>query len=264
LAPALAAASLALAGCAATMPGAPPAAKIAAPLPEPEPEPTFQDHLDRLGVPLDLPQKGRALVVNIPAFEVIGFRDGKPDFRSRVIVGTKRDQTPILSTETYVVRFRPTWRPTPEMVQRGEYEDRRWPAGPKNPLGLAAVRFEPGLLIYFHDTNRKKLFDREMRALSHGCIRTEKWDELISWILDMPLEDVHAKANGSRTVDEEAPPIPVIIGYYLTFPAADGSARTYEDVYGFGRSLGPVESGPVYEPAPERPVDYLRISGTQL
>ncbi|MFW5832978.1 MAG: hypothetical protein ACOCYE_02630, partial [Pseudomonadota bacterium] len=59
----------------------------------PPPPPGFQAHLDRLDVPLDLPTAGKAIVVNVPAFELIAFEDGEPVLRSRVIsvrLGTRR------------------------------------------------------------------------------------------------------------------------------------------------------------------------------
>ena len=199
----------------------------------------FQRHLDRLGVPFQVPSAGKAILVNVPAFELVAFTDGEPVLRSRVIVGTPWHPTPLIDTYTTSVRFRPTWRPTPSMVRSGEYEDRVWPPGRKNPLGLAAVRLEPGLLVYLHDTNRRQLFEREDRALSHGCIRVQRWDALIAWLLDMPLDQVHRLANGRRTLDVPAPEVPVHIRYLTTFPDDAGEPVQYPDVYGRGeRVLG--------------------------
>ena len=109
--------------------------------------PRFQAALDALGVPLSLPPSGKAIVVNIPAFELIAFENAEPVLRSRVIVGTPWHRTPVMTTHTTSVRFRPTWRPTPSMIASGEYRDRVWPPGPNNPLGHAAARLEEGLLV---------------------------------------------------------------------------------------------------------------------
>lgn len=178
------------------------------------------------------PAEGKAILVNVPAFELVAFEDGAPVLRSRVIVGSRRNPTPLLDTYTTVVRFRPSWRPTPSMVQSGEYPDRRWPPGRKNPLGLAAIRLEPGLLVYLHDTNRRSLFEREDRALSHGCIRVQRWDALIAWLAGIDLATVHRHAEGRRTFDMEVAPVPVMIRYYTTFPADDGTVHVHDDVYG--------------------------------
>ena len=194
----------------------------------------FQRYLDGHGINYQVPRTGKAILVNIPAFELIAFEDGEPAFRSPVIVGSTRNPTPRLETYVSAVRFRPTWRPTPSMIASGEYRDRVWPPGRRNPLGLAAIRLEPGLLVYLHDTNRRNLFDRPFRALSHGCIRVKKWDTLAAWVLGTSLDEVHANANGRRTFDAPAPPIPVKLGYFTRFPDDDGLLIVHDDVYGLG------------------------------
>jgi murein L,D-transpeptidase YcbB/YkuD len=191
----------------------------------------FQQSLDRYGVPLSVPQSGKAIVVNVPAFQLIAFEDGNPVMRSRIIVGTPWNRTPLIETYVTAVRIRPTWRPTPAMIASGEYVDRRWPAGRKNPLGLVAIRLEPGLLVYLHDTNRRGLFDKPMRALSHGCIRVQQWDDLAAWILDVDHETIHRWANGKRTFDVPTPNIPVLITYLTAFPDGDDRLELFEDIY---------------------------------
>jgi murein L,D-transpeptidase YcbB/YkuD len=203
----------------------------------PASEPSFADRLERAGVPLDLPDDGKAILVNIPAFELIAFEDAEPVFESRVIVGTPDNPTPVLATTTAAVRFRPTWRPTPAMIASGEYEDRVWPPGENNPLGLAAIRFESGILVYLHDTNRPALFDQERRALSHGCVRVERWRELVAWVLDMPSAEVDRLARGGRTVDVPTPPIPVRIVYLPRVPDGAGGVEYHADIYGLGEAV---------------------------
>lgn len=197
-------------------------------------EPRFQQLLDRYDIPLEIPAEGKFILVNIPAFEVVAFHNGEPVLRSRVIVGTPWTRTPLITTFVSAVRFRPSWRPTPSMVASGEYKDYVRPPGPNNPLGLAAVRLEPGLLVYLHGTNKPGLFELQQRALSHGCIRVELWDELVAFVLDVNVEAVHAYAGGNRTFDAAADPTPVELGYYLSFPDPSGRLIRYEDIYGIG------------------------------
>jgi len=206
----------------------------------------FQHALDEAGIDYTVPPAGKAILVNIPAFELIAFENGTPAFRSRVIVGTPWNPTPILETHVSAVRIRPSWRPTPAMVASGEYEDRRWPPGLNNPLGLLAVRLEPGLLVYLHDTNRRELFAETERALSHGCIRVQRWDELAAWVLDEDVSTIHAWTEGRRTFDQPAPPIPVTLGYFTVFPDDDGTLQYFPDVYGRETVLG---AAPTPEPA---------------
>ena len=123
------------------------------------------------------------------------------------------------------------------MIASGEYRDRVWPPGPSNPLGLAAIRLQEGLLVYLHDTNHRELFERDYRALSHGCIRVEHWDELIAWLLDLDLDTVHRFANGRGTFDLPTPPVPVILGYFTVFPDDAGSPVRFEDVYRLGNEV---------------------------
>lgn len=192
----------------------------------------FQKQLDQAGIPYVVRPSGKAILVNIPAFELIAFDDGRPVLRSKVIVGAPGHRTPRVHTHVSTVRFRPTWRPTPSMIASGEYSDRIRPPGENNPLGLAAVRLEPGMLTYLHDTNKRHLFANKYRAMSHGCVRVERWDALVSFVLEMDIVRVHQLAHGRQTVDIPASPIPVELGYYTRFPDARGQIVSHSDVYG--------------------------------
>jgi murein L,D-transpeptidase YcbB/YkuD len=216
----------ALSACAAVAPQPAPGPVVPAVAPAPPPPMFLDGPFDRV------PTQGKAILVNIPSYELIAFQDGEEVLRSKVIVGTPKNPTPQLVAETSVVRFRPTWKPTPDMIREEGISPERRPAGKNNPLGLMAVRLDPGLLIYLHGTNQPKLFARERRALSHGCIRVEKVEELAAFVLDTPVEQVQGHANGRRTFDMEAWGVPVLIRYHTRFPDANGVVREYADVYG--------------------------------
>ena len=179
-----------------------------------------------------VPLKGKAILVNIPSYELIAFQDGQEVMRSRVIVGTAKDQTPPLIAETSVVRFRPTWTPTPDMIKEEGVSPEMRPPGKGNPLGLMAIRLDPGLLIYLHGTDKPKLFGRDKRALSHGCIRVENVEEVAAFVLGTTVDEVREHANGRRTFDMETAGIPVLIRYHTRFPDETGVIREYADVYG--------------------------------
>jgi L,D-transpeptidase catalytic domain len=223
------AAGLALAatlGACATAPEAPAliahTSAVAAP-----PPPMFLD-----GPYERVPVEGKAILVNIPSYELVAFEDGREVMRSRVIVGTPTDATPQLIAETSVVRFRPTWTPTPDMIEEEGLSPETRPPGKNNPLGLMAIRLDPGLLIYLHGTNSPKLFGRDKRALSHGCIRVEKVEEVAAFVLGTTVDEVRKNANGRRTFDMDTDGIPVLIRYHTRFPDETGVMREYADVYG--------------------------------
>lgn len=217
----------ALSACATGPEQAAPTAHAVVPAAAPvAPPPMFLDG------PYDrVPTAGKAILVNIPSYELIAFEDGQEVLRSKVIVGTPRNPTPRMVAETSVVRFRPSWTPTPSMVREEGISPNTRSPGRKNPLGLMAIRLDPGLLIYLHGTNQPKLFGREKRALSHGCIRVEKVEELAAFVMDTTLDQVQGHANGRRTFDMQAHGIPVLIRYHTRFPDATGVIQEYADVY---------------------------------
>ncbi|MEM7423777.1 MAG: L,D-transpeptidase family protein [Pseudomonadota bacterium] len=185
----------------------------------------------------DVPSIGKAILVNIPSYELIAFENGRPVMRSRVIVGKPSTPTPVMETATSVVRFRPTWTPTPRMIRSGKYRPGTRPPGKRNPLGFLAIRLAPGMLIYLHGTNKPQLFDKDRRAMSHGCVRVERWDEIAAWVLDIDVEDVHRHAHGRRTFDMQTAGVPVIMGYYTRFPDAEGVMQDWPDIYRRGTNV---------------------------
>lgn len=195
---------------------------------------SFQEKLHAYGIPLTLPA-GRAILVNIPSYELIAFEDSKPVFRSRVIVGKPETPTPRIDTVTSSVVFWPSWRPTPEMIASGEVPDRIFPPGPGNPMGGLVVTLDSRWGIAMHDTNQRHLFERERRAFSHGCIRVERWDTLAAWLLDRDENWIRAMAAGPTTQSVSTPRVPVLIRYLTSFPATDGTLQIYSDVYGLKR-----------------------------
>lgn len=56
--------------------------------------------------------------------------------------------------------------------------------GCDNSLGIVKFEIEDPFSIYMHDTNNKRLFGRDKRFLSHGCIRLEKPYELATILLE--------------------------------------------------------------------------------
>ena len=183
------------------------------------------------GIQLDLPSRGKFILVNIPAFELIALQDGVPALRSRVVVGRPATPTPQLRSSMYAVTFNPSWTPTPAMIRN---EGARFaPPGPNNPLGRILFELDNDELIFLHDTNDRSFFDRRRRALSHGCVRVQQARALAAWVLEVPEAEIDVMIAGRTTHAVPLPqPVPVALVYYTRFPDEDGRIATYPDVYG--------------------------------
>lgn len=214
----------AIAGCAS---GPNPAAPVAA---GPPVEPVSDLAAALQGIGIAVPPRGRLVVVNIPSFELVALQDGKPILRSRVVVGRPSTPTPELSTAIWAVTFNPSWTPTPAMVR---WEGaRRVPPGPQNPLGRILFELDNDQLIFLHDTNDRRYFDRPVRTFSHGCVRVEKARALAAWALDVTEVEIERSiARGVTHRESLATNIPVALVYRMRFPDDDGRLVDYPDVY---------------------------------
>lgn len=213
-----------IAGCAT---GPDPAAPVAA---DPPVQPVSDLAAALRGIGIAVPSRGRLIVVNIASFELVALEDGKPVLRSRVVVGRPSTPTPELSTAIWAVTFNPSWTPTPAMVR---WEGaRHMPPGPNNPLGRILFELDNDQLIFLHDTNDRRYFDRPVRAFSHGCVRVEKAHALAAWALDVTAAEIDRSiARGGTHREVLATNIPVALVYRTRFPDDDGRLADYPDVY---------------------------------
>jgi murein L,D-transpeptidase YcbB/YkuD len=91
--------------------------------------------------------------------------------------------------------------------------------------------------IYLHDTNARGLFDRKMRAYSHGCIRTQNVLDLAAILLaedggewDRAKID-EVVASGKTVQANFVKPLPVYIVYMSSAALVDGKITDYADIY---------------------------------
>ncbi|TXL72182.1 hypothetical protein FHP25_26495 [Vineibacter terrae] len=219
---------LVLAGCATTTPStpgptggqqvaeAPPSAYIK----------MMREH----GINVAVPTRGKFIIVNIPSYELVAFKDGEPVLRSRVVVGQPATRTPELNSSMFAVRFNPSWTPTPSMIRNEAAV--YIPPGPNNPLGRMMLELDNDQFIYLHDTNQKGLFKRERRAFSHGCIRVEQVRALAAWALGVTEDEIGKMIARGSTYSVPLPEeIPVFLVYYTRFPDERGQIASYPDVY---------------------------------
>jgi len=114
--------------------------------------------------------------------------------------------------------------------------------GPRNPLGRVKFMFPNRFDVYLHDTPSRDLFDRDIRAFSHGCIRVEKPVVLAAYLLrpngDWPevrVREIMEAAKTRRVL--LARPVPVHVTYLTAWVNKDGSVHFRKDIYGRDRLL---------------------------
>lgn len=227
-------------GCVTTEPPAPtvsPAAPVAT---EPATS-TYVAMLRSQGIDVDIPSRGKFILVNIPSFELIALQDGVPVLRSRVVVGKPTATTPEMTSSMFSVQFNPSWTPTPSMIRN---EGAHYiPPGPQNPLGKVMFALDNDEFILLHDTNEKALFSRAQRAFSHGCVRVEQALPLVAWSLGVSREEVDAMIVHGRTHSVPLSElIPVALVYFTRFPDEHGQMASHPDIYRTGRSNESVSS----------------------
>jgi len=110
--------------------------------------------------------------------------------------------------------------------------DVRQPPGRRNALGLVKIEFPNKHAIYMHDTNEKAFFTRDMRALSHGCVRLQHPNEMAAAVLGKDVDYVQRKIARGDNATERAPgDIPVYLAYFTAWPDQNGVVHYYNDVY---------------------------------
>ena len=183
----------------------------------------------------------RYIFVNVPAFKLEAFDTGQKVLEMKVIVGQEYQDkaTPVFADSMETVVFRPYWNVPPSIAAKeifpkgsaymasqnmetfndgGQTGVRQRP-GPKNALGFVKFLFPNDFNIYLHDTPNHALFEKDVRAFSHGCIRLEKPAELAQWVLGWPADRVEqAMRNGPDDRSVKLPrKIPVYITYFTTY-----------------------------------------------
>ena len=112
--------------------------------------------------------------------------------------------------------------------------------GDENALGLVKFIFPNHFDVYLHDTPSDRLFFKEKRALSHGCIRVEDPVALAEYVLadqttwtDARISAaMHAGTEQAVTLKKK---LPVHIGYWTAWVEPDGSVTYTQDPYGFDK-----------------------------
>ena len=225
------------------------------------------------------------MYVNVPAFRLEAYDNGAKTLDMKVIVGQDYEDkaTPVFADSMESVVFRPYWNVTPDIAakeifpklasnpgyldandmetyQEGGQTRVRQRPGPKNSLGLVKFVFPNDFNIYFHDTPNGELFNKDVRAFSHGCIRLEHPDQLAVYALGWPADKVsEAMQSGPDNQQVKLPrKIPVYIVYGTAY-IRDGQLYFGNDLYDRDTELvKAVAEGAMPSPQSVQAVEALR------
>ena len=202
------------------------------------------------------------LMTNVPEFQLRLTVKNRNIRTYKTVVGKPGSTaTPQLAETVTAVVFNPTWT-VPQSIVKGEGLGAKVMANPawarangykgtkaengmitvvqqpgkNNALGLMKIDMPNPHAIYLHDTPAKQFFNSDVRAFSHGCIRTERAVELGMTMAilgaQMPAEDA---ANLSRAGVYTKVPMtrtfPVYITYFTMARSIDGELKKFADIY---------------------------------
>jgi murein L,D-transpeptidase YcbB/YkuD len=210
----------------------------------------------------------RRVFINQPAFMVYYFNDNKQQLAMKVVVGGVNHQTNFFQDQIETVEFNPYWgvprsiivnemmpklRQDPSYLDRMGYEvsvrgkavssssldwarnpdvDVRQPPGDGNALGQLKILFPNKFSIYMHDTPQKSFFARDMRALSHGCVRLSDPRAMAAAVLGVDKDKIASDIATGKNMSVPVPAkIPVYVAYFTAWPDADGRVQFFDDVY---------------------------------
>ncbi len=224
--------------------------------------------------PKEMPE--RYAWLNIPSYYFMVIEADTFVMESRVIVGTVKNQTPLQVGKIRYFLIYPYWRvpysiawkeilPAVkrdtsylrkhnfEVLQGGTVIDHstiKWSRysknylpftfrqreGEDNSLGVMKFNFENKYGVYLHDTNSKRLFGKEVRALSHGCMRLEKYMDFAAFLIRddsvhirMDSIQVYLDKKEKKQIDLKKP-INIYVKYF-TCGADETDLVLYEDIY---------------------------------
>ena len=215
--------------------------------------------------------------VNVPEFTLRVVKNGQVIHTERVVAGKRDTPTPIFSQDMEQVVFHPNWG-VPESIkkqdvlpslirgstriftfyhlkiQRGGRDidpaavdwstaDIRnfhvyQPPGENNVLGNVKFRFPNKHDVYMHDTPQKNLFNADVRAFSHGCMRVRNPQRLAELLLaedqGWPAQRVAAAIAPGGAQNNQinlGRKTPVHITYFTAAVGDDGKLKLFPDVY---------------------------------
>lgn len=218
----------------------------------------------------------RRILVNIPAAQLETVEGGYVHSRHNVVVGMADRPSPVLQSHVSQINFNPYWHAPVSIVQKDIipqvmenplilsqlgikiYEktggaevdpktidwrtlepDRylfRQDPGKNNAMATVKISFSNPYSVYMHDTPTKGLFASSERYFSSGCVRVDRVELLVNWVLSRQAgwsgDRVESIRNTGLRFDVEIEDPPEVQFVYLTaWATADGFAHFRPDVY---------------------------------
>jgi murein L,D-transpeptidase YcbB/YkuD len=204
-------------------------------------------------IPVDL--QGNYLIVNIPAFELYAVENDSVALRMKVVVGKFMHKTDVFNGNLQWVVFSPYWnvppgilnneilpalKKDPDYLSKNRMERNgntiRQKPGPNNALGLVKFLFPNSFNIYLHDSPAKNLFNEDVRAFSHGCIRVSEPRKLALYMLRNQSGWTESKVDAAMHAGKENfvklnDPVPVYIAYLTAWVNREGKLNFRDDIY---------------------------------
>lgn len=213
-----------------------------------------------------------AVLVNLPGQTVTFIERGRPAFSMRAVVGRPSRKTPLLQDRITSVTINPTWTVPPTVLTQDKLPTLRkkgttgiknavvyldgapvvtesinwWSVDPgririvqkpgdDNALGRFRFNLTNGDGIFLHGTNDPRLFSRDLRAASSGCVRLEDARLMADTLLSaarMPDSAVTKQLDTGDTKTIALPSaIPVRFVYWNASVDTSGTVRVHPDIY---------------------------------
>ncbi|MEP6747086.1 MAG: L,D-transpeptidase family protein [Bacteroidota bacterium] len=227
--------------------------------------------------------------VNLPGFYLQLWNDDTLVLESKIVVGKPLTRTPLLTSKITDMVTYPQWTIPESIIvkevlpglkkdtnylkkkgfslinQKGDEvyaSSVKWAkytkgipykvvqgSGDDNALGILKFNFNNKYAVYLHDTNQRYFFDRTFRALSHGCVRVQKWDKLAHFIINN--DSLNAAPNVTTFKSDSLKAylkrkekhtilvrtkLPVFIRYFGC-TGIHGNVKFYDDIYGEDKML---------------------------
>ena len=120
--------------------------------------------------------------------------------------------------------------------------------GPTNVLGKLKFVYPNKHTVYMHDTIKQNLFNQQVRAIGHNCIRMERPSKFAEILLTedkgwdaRKIQDLLDR--GYNTAVNLDHPIPVHTTYFTAAVDDQGKVTSFADIYALDRKVAPIVTG---------------------